>query len=204
MARSAISCRPDGSTTRRVTPVASTTSADVTRRDFLYIATGAAAAVGGAFAVWPLVDQMNPSAAVLSLSSIEVDIGTVKEGEQIVVMWRSKPVFIRHRSKKEIDEAGKVPVSSLIDPVARNGNLPESAEATDKNRTVKPEWAVLVGICTHLGCIPAFTEGSFTGYLCPCHGSEYDTAGRVVRGPAPMNLDVPAYSFLTDTKLKIG
>ena len=184
--------------------MASTTSADVTRRDFLYIATGAAAAVGGAISVWPLVDQMNPSAAVLSLSSIEVDIGTVTEGQQITVMWRSKPVFIRHRTKKEIATAEAVPVSALIDPVARNGNLPDSADATDKNRTVKPEWAVLVGICTHLGCIPQFTEGSFTGYLCPCHGSEYDTAGRVVRGPAPNNLDVPPYSFLSDTKIKIG
>ena len=184
--------------------MASTTSADATRRDFLYIATGAAAAVGGAICLWPLIDQMNPSAAVLSLSSTEVDISTVTEGQQIVVMWRSKPIFIRHRTKKEIDEADKVAVSSLIDPVARNGNLPDNAQATDKNRAIKPEWAVMIGICTHLGCIPAWTEGQFTGYLCPCHGSEYDSAGRVVRGPAPANLDIPPYSFLSDTKIKIG
>ncbi len=184
--------------------MASTTSADVTRRDFLYIASGAAAAVGGAISVWPLVDQMNPSAAVLSLSSIEVDLGAVQEGQQITVMWRSKPVFIRHRTPDEIKKDEAVPVSSLIDPVARNANVAENAPATDANRVIKPEWAVMVGICTHLGCIPQYTEGSFTGYLCPCHGSEYDTAGRVVRGPAPDNLAVPPYAFLTDTRIKIG
>ncbi len=184
--------------------MASTTSADVTRRDFLYIATGAAAAVGGAISVWPLIDQMNPSAAVLSLSSIDVDIGAVQEGQQITVMWRSKPVFIRHRTPAEIQKANQVPVSSLIDPVARSANVAENAPATAANRLEKPEWAIMVGICTHLGCIPQFTEGSFTGYLCPCHGSEYDTAGRVVRGPAPENLAVPPYTFVSDTQIKIG
>jgi ubiquinol-cytochrome c reductase iron-sulfur subunit len=184
--------------------VASSTAPDVTRRDFLYIASGAAAAVGGAAALWPLVDQMNPSAAVLSLSSTEVDIGAVAEGQQITVMWRSKPVFIRHRTKKEIDETAKMQVSSLIDPTARNANVAADAQATVQNRTIKPEWAVMVGICTHLGCIPAFTEGNFTGFLCPCHGSEYDTTGRVTRGPAPDNLAVPPYAFLSDTKIKIG
>ena len=185
--------------------MASTIAADqTTRRDFLYIATGAVAAVGAAGAAWPLIDQMNPSASVLALSSTEVDLSSIQEGQQIVAMWQSKPVFIRKRNAKEISEAKAVPLSSLPDPLARNANLPDSAPATDANREIKPEWLIVIGICTHLGCIPLFGEGDFGGYLCPCHGSQYDTAGRIRRGPAPENLPIPPYAFKGDTKIKIG
>jgi len=188
----------------RVKPVTATTSAEPTRRDFLYIATGAASAVGAGLAAWPFIDQMNPSAAVRALSSTEVDISSVKQGQQIVVMWRSKPVFIRHRTQAEIETDRAIPLSQLLDEDARNANLPDGAEATDANRAAKPEWVVVVGICTHLGCIPIFNQGSFGGYLCPCHGSEYDAAGRVLKGPAPENLYIPPYAFEGDTKIKIG
>ena len=185
--------------------MASSIAADQsTRRDFLYIATGAVAAVGVAGVAWPLIDQMNPSASVLAMSSTEVDLSSIQEGQQIVAMWQSKPVFIRKRTAKEITAAKAVPLSSLPDPLARNANLPDSAPATDANREIKPEWLVVVGICTHLGCIPLFAEGDFGGYLCPCHGSQYDTAGRIRRGPAPQNLPVPPYAFEGDTKIKIG
>ncbi len=184
--------------------MASTTAADPTRRDFLYIATGATAAVGVAAAAWPFIAQMNPSSSVLALASTEVDLASVETGQQIVVMWRSKPVFVRRRTAKEIAEAKAVPLDQLPDPLARNANLPDTAPATDANREIKPDWLVVVGICTHLGCIPLFNEGDFGGYLCPCHGSQYDTAGRIRRGPAPENLPVPPYAFLNDTKIKIG
>ncbi len=184
--------------------MASTTAADTTRRDFLYIATGVTAAVGAAAAAWPFIAQMNPSSSVLALASTEVDLASVETGQQIVVMWRSKPVFVRRRTAKEIAEAKAVPLGQLPDPLARNANLPDTAPATDANREIKPDWLVVVGICTHLGCIPLFNEGDFGGYLCPCHGSQYDTAGRIRRGPAPENLPVPPYAFLNDTKIKIG
>jgi len=178
--------------------------AEPTRRDFLYVATGAVAGVGALAAAWPFVDQMNPSAAVLALSSIEFDLSKVQEGQQVTVMWRGKPVFVRRRTPKEIEEARGVAVASLPDPLARNANLSEDAPATDADRTVKPEWLIMVGICTHLGCIPLDHQGEFGGYLCPCHGSQYDTAGRIRKGPAPENLYIPPYAFLSDTKIKIG
>ena len=181
-----------------------TNAAEPTRRDFIHIATGTVAAIGVGLAAWPFIDQMNPTAAVLSLSSVEIDLTPVAEGQQITIMWRSKPTFIRRRTKKEIAEADAVPVSDLLDGVARNANLPEDAPATAKNRTIKPEWVVMVGICTHLGCIPKFNEGNYGGYLCPCHGSQYDNTGRVRRGPAPENLYIPPYAFLSPTKIKIG
>jgi ubiquinol-cytochrome c reductase iron-sulfur subunit len=184
--------------------VANAKADEPTRRDFIYIATGAAGAVGAALAAWPLIDQMNPSASVLALSSTEVDLAPITEGQQITVMWQSKPVFVRHRSKKEIAEASAVPLSALVDPIARNANLPDGAPATDKNREIEPQWLVVVGICTHLGCIPLPFQGDYGGYLCPCHGSQYDPAGRVRRGPAPQNLAVPVYSFLNPTRIKIG
>jgi ubiquinol-cytochrome c reductase iron-sulfur subunit len=189
--------------------VASTTAAETTRRDFLYIATGAVAAVGVAAAAWPFIDQMNPSASVLALSTIEVDLSSIQEGQQSVVMWRSKPVFVRRRTAKEIAEAKAVPIDQLPDPVARNANLPDNAPATDANREIKAEWLIVIGICTHLGCIPEAStaqvpQGDYGGYLCHCHGSQYDTAGRIRRGPAPENLAIPPYAFLNDTKIKIG
>jgi ubiquinol-cytochrome c reductase iron-sulfur subunit len=186
-----------------VIPVTATT-ADVTRRDFLYVATGAMGAVGVAAVAWPFIDQMNPSAAVLALSSIEVDLSPVTVGQQVVVKWRGHPLFVRRRTTKEIAEARAVVVSDLPDPIARNQNLPDTAPATDANREIKAEWLILVGVCTHLGCTPTAFEGDYGGWLCHCHGSQYDTAGRVRKGPAPQNLLVPPYSFLSDTRVKVG
>ena len=179
---------------------------DETRRDFLVIAGNAFAAVGAASLLWPFIQQMNPDSSAKALASTEVDLAPVKEGQAITILWRGKPVFVRNRTKAEIEAADKVDVKTLPDDLARNDGIAATALATDENRIKKghENWLILVGICTHLGCIPAFTEGSFTGFLCPCHGSEYDTTGRVVRGPAPDNLAVPPYAFLTDTTVKIG
>lgn len=181
------------------------------RRDFLYIAAGGFAAVGAAGAIWPFVDQMNPDASALSLATIEVDLSPVKEGQAITVMWRGKPVFIRNRTSAEVDEAKKVSLDDLPDNSARNKALAESDPASDENRTQKghENWLVLVGVCTHLGCIPkgqkvGDAKGEYGGWFCPCHGSHYDTAGRIRKGPAPRNLDVPPYTFVSDTKIKIG
>ena len=184
--------------------MATTNAAEPTRRDFIHIATGTVAAIGVGLAAWPFIDQMNPTAAVLALSSVEIDISSVQEGQQSVFMWRSKPIFVRRRTKKEIAEAEAVSMNDLPDKLARNLNLPEDAPATDKNRIEKPEWLIVIGICTHLGCIPLNNQGEFGGYLCPCHGSQYDTAGRIRKGPAPENLAVPPYAFLSPTKIKIG
>jgi ubiquinol-cytochrome c reductase iron-sulfur subunit len=172
--------------------LASATIDDPNRRDFLYLATGAVGAVGVAGLAWPLIDQMNPDASTLALSSIEVDIGAIPEGQIVTVKWRGGPVFIRHRTKKEIDDAEGVPLSELRDP------------QTDQSRVQKAEWLIVVGICTHLGCVPLGHQGKYDGWLCPCHGSVYDTSGRIRQGPAPLNLAVPEYAFLTDTKVKIG
>jgi len=184
---------------------------DTNRRDFLVLAGNAFAAVGGAAVLWPFVHQMNPDAGALALASIEVDLTPVKEGQAITVMWRGKPVFIRNRTADEIKQAQAVAVKDLVDAKAENGALPESTPALDENRVKKGKenWLVLVGVCTHLGCIPkgqsiADAKGDFGGWFCPCHGSHYDTSGRVRKGPAPRNLDVPLYSFVSDTKVKIG
>ncbi len=180
--------------------------AQPSRRDFLYIATGAAAAVGAALTIWPFIDQMNPDEAALALASIEVDISALEAGTSLTVKWRGKPVFIRNRTDKEIEESKAVPVSDLPDQVARNANLPANAPATDANRAApdKEAWLIQIGICTHLGCVPLGQQGLYGGWFCPCHGSQYDTAGRIRRGPAPENLHIPVYAFTSDTKLKIG
>ncbi len=184
--------------------MANSTTAEPNRRDFLYLATGAVAAVGAAITAWPFIDQMNPTTSALALGSIEADLSAIKPGQQVIFTWRSHPLFVRRRTPKEIDDARAVSVASLPDPLARNANLDESAPATDANREIKPEWLVLVGVCTHLGCIPTVLEGDYGGWLCHCHGSQYDTAGRIRKGPAPQNLAVPPYAFLSDTKIKIG
>jgi ubiquinol-cytochrome c reductase iron-sulfur subunit len=169
-----------------------TSDPNPTRRDFLFIATGAVGAVGLGSVVWPMISQMSPDASTLALASSEVDISKIEPGAIVTVKWRGNPVFIRHRTPKEIETAANTPLGDLIDPQA------------DQDRVKKPEWLIVVGICTHLGCVPLGHEGPYDGWLCPCHGSQYDVSGRVRHGPAPKNLLVPDYAFLTDTKVKIG
>ena len=170
-------------------------SAEPTRRDFLYIATGAVGAVGAAAVAVPMIAQMNPDASTIAAGApVEVDISPIAEGQIVKVFWRGKPIFISHRTKKEIQEAESVNLASLPDP------QPDSARV----KPGKAQWQVLIGICTHLGCIPLAHQGDFDGYFCPCHGSQYDSSGRIRRGPAPLNLAVPPYEFLSDTKIRIG
>lgn len=168
-----------------------------TRRDFLYVATATFGTLGAAFAAWPLIDVMNPSAEVRALSSTEVDLAPIAEGQRITIKWRGKPVFIDRRTPERIRAAESVDLDALIDP------QPDSA------RTQRPEWLVVVGVCTHLGCIPLGQKatdpwGEYGGWFCPCHGSHYDTSGRIRKGPAPKNLEVPPYEFLDDSTILIG
>jgi ubiquinol-cytochrome c reductase iron-sulfur subunit len=164
-------------------------------------------------AVWPLVNQMNPSADVQALASIRVDVAGVQPGTQITVLWQGKPVFIRARTEEEIASARQVPVEELVDQLANNSNLGEDVPATDENRTLpNPEgselpagtWLVQMGVCTHLGCVPLGESGDFGGWFCPCHGSHYDTAGRIRRGPAPRNLPVPVAAFVDAATSELG
>ncbi|MGF1454098.1 MAG: ubiquinol-cytochrome c reductase iron-sulfur subunit [Alphaproteobacteria bacterium] len=165
-----------------------------TRRDFLYIATGAFGATGAALTAWPFIDQMNPSAAVRALATIEIDLSTMSPGQQVKVLWQGKPIFVRYRTPEEIQAAEEVDVNTLPDPTADADRHPEG----------RPEWLVMIGICTHLGCVPLGEAGDFKGWFCPCHGSHYDTAGRIRKGPAPRNLDIPPYTFVNDTTIQIG
>ena len=176
-----------------------------TRRDFLYYATGGAGVVAVGAAVWPLVNQMNPSADVQALSSVRVDVAGLDPGSQMTVKWLGKPVFIRRRTEEEIAAARAVDVSDLPDPIARNNNLGE-VPATDENRALDEsgEWLVQIGVCTHLGCVPLGDAGDFGGWFCPCHGSHYDTSGRIRRGPAPENLLVPTAEFADETTIVLG
>jgi ubiquinol-cytochrome c reductase iron-sulfur subunit len=177
-----------------------------TRRDFLYYATAGAGAITAGAAVWPLVNQMNPSADVKALSSIRVDISEIEPGTQLTVKWLGKPVFIRRRTEDEISEARGVAKDDLIDLSARNNNAPE-LDAADENRALDEtgEWLVMMGVCTHLGCVPLGDgAGDFHGWFCPCHGSHYDTSGRIRKGPAPENLPVPVAAFVDDTTIKLG
>ena len=184
-----------GTTGEEDLTVTTMSSAGHTRRDFLYIATSAVGAVGAAAVTWPMISQMNPDASTIAAGApIEVDIAPVAEGQVIKVFWRGKPIFITHRTKKEIEEARKVNVSSLPDPEPDQKRVKEGKE----------QWLVLIGICTHLGCIPLAHQGAYDGYFCPCHGSVYDTSGRIRSGPAPSNLPLPPYEFLADTKIRIG
>lgn len=169
-------------------------AAQPTRRDFLYVATGAVGAVGVAAAVWPLIDQMNPDRSVLALSSIEFDLSSIAEGESVTIKWRGLPVFVRHRTAAEIEEARATPLSELKDP------------ETDEERTKvgHEQWLIMIANCTHLGCIPVGESGAYDGWACPCHGSVFDTAGRIRSGPAPINLVLPPYEFISDTLVQIG
>ena len=182
-----------------------------TRRDFLVIAGGAFAAVGSAAALWPAIDSMNPDAAEWALANLEVDLAPIAEGQAITVMWRRQPTFVRHRTKDEIAAATAAPVAGLLDRHAANASLPEAAAARDDNRVKfgHEQWLVVVGVCTHLGCVPRGQlknddRGAWGGWYCRCHGSQYDTSGRVRRGPAPKNLAVPKYYFINDTRILIG
>jgi ubiquinol-cytochrome c reductase iron-sulfur subunit len=173
--------------------VTTMSEAEPTRRDFLFVATGAVGAVGAAAALVPLIAQMNPDASTIAAGvPIEVDLTPIAVGQIIKVFWRGNPYFISHRTKKEIEEAENVKLSSLPDP------------QPDQARVQKPEWLIVSGTCTHLGCIPLAHEGKYDGFFCPCHGSVYDTSGRIRQGPAPANLPVPPYHFLSDTKIQIG
>jgi len=168
-----------------------------TRRDFLYLAAGAMGAVGTAAVAWPLIDSMNPSAEVLALASTEVDLAPIAEGQRITVTWRGNPVFIDHRTPEQIEEARADDAADLPDP------------QPDADRVIEPEWLIVVGVCTHLGCVPlgqksGQNRGEFGGWFCPCHGSHYDTSGRIRKGPAPLNLPVPPYEFTGDTTIVIG
>ncbi|MES0825641.1 ubiquinol-cytochrome c reductase iron-sulfur subunit [Ruegeria sp. SCP11] len=185
-----------------------------TRRDFLYYVAGGAGVVATGAAVWPLINQMNPSADVQALSSIRVDVSGVEPGTQLTVKWLGKPVFIRHRTGAEIAEAQEQDaegVAALPDPLARNLNLAADAPATDANRVMpSPEgeapgaWLVQMGVCTHLGCVPLGDAGDFGGWFCPCHGSHYDLAGRIRKGPAPENLPVPPAEWTDNTTIRLG
>ena len=167
---------------------------DATRRDFIHIAAGAAAAGAGVAAVWPLINQMNPAADTLALASIEFDLTKVQEGQQVVIKWQGKPVFVRDRTPAEIEAARETPMNALKDPQADTDRVIEGHD----------QYLVLVGSCTHLGCVPTFGTGDFGGWFCPCHGSHYDTSGRIRKGPAPLNLVVPDYQYLSDTRIRIG
>lgn len=170
-------------------------SAEPTRRDFLYIATASVGAIGAAATLVPLIAQMNPDASTIAAGApVEVDLAPIGEGQAIKVFWRGKPIYINHRTPKEIEEARSVNVASLRDP------------QNDAARVKKghDQWLVVIGICTHLGCIPIDHSGRYDGFFCPCHGSVYDTSGRIRQGPAPKNLLLPPYQFVSDSKIRIG
>jgi ubiquinol-cytochrome c reductase iron-sulfur subunit len=178
-----------------------------TRRDFLYYATAGAGVVATGAAVWPLVNQMNPSADVRALASIRVDIADVVEGSQLTVKWLGKPVFIRHRTDDEIERARSEDIEGMPDQFARNDNADPSLDASDENRTLDEEgrWLVMMGVCTHLGCVPLGNgAGEYNGWYCPCHGSHYDASGRIRKGPAPENLPIPVAEFVDETTIKLG
>ncbi|MBZ9810069.1 ubiquinol-cytochrome c reductase iron-sulfur subunit [Mesorhizobium sp. ArgA1] len=186
--------------------MSATDTQDPNRRDFLYVATGMAAVVGAGAVAWPFIDQMRPDASTLALASVEVDVSSLTPGMSLIVKWRGKPVVVRNRTEQEMKDGEAVNLADLKDPIARNANLPADAPATDANRTTpgKEAWMVMVQVCTHLGCIPLGQEGDFGGWFCPCHGSQYDTAGRIRKGPAPENMAVPVFKFISDTKILIG
>jgi ubiquinol-cytochrome c reductase iron-sulfur subunit len=166
-----------------------------------------AGAVGAVSVAWPFIDQMRPDASTLALASIEVDVSSLEPGMSLTAKWRGKPIFIRIRTPEEVKAADDVPLAELKDPIARNANLAADAQATGVDRSAgkdKENWIVMIGSCTHLGCVPLGQAGEYNGWFCPCHGSVYDTAGRIRKGPAPQNLAIPTYSFVSDKVIKIG
>ncbi len=167
---------------------------DESRRKLLTTTAYSAAGIGAACAILPFIDSMNPSSDVQALASVEVDISNIKIGEEKKVMWRGKPIFIKRRTAEEIAAAQKVELAELRDPQTDS----------DRVKAGKEEWLITIGICTHLGCIPIMGQGEFNGWFCPCHGSQYDTSARIRKGPAPKNLEIPPYEFVSDTKIKIG
>ena len=172
-------------------------SIDGEKRDFLFVTTAGLAIAGGGATLWSLVDTMNPSKDVLALASTEVDLSPIEEGQSLTVMWRGKPIFIRHRTNEEIEAASATDVTSLVH------------KASDESRVKNPKWLIVVGVCTHLGCVPlgqkiGDSKGDFNGWFCPCHGSHYDTSGRIRKGPAPLNLEIPPYEFVSDDIIRIG
>ena len=162
------------------------------RRDFIFTASYAVGAIGIGATIWPLIDQMNPDSSVKALASTEVDISQIEPGKSITVLWRGKPVFIKRRTQEEIAEAQSVSLDDLPHP------------EKDQDRVKNPEWLVMLGICTHLGCVPLSDKGEYNGWFCPCHGSHYDTSGRIRKGPAPTNMEIPKYAFVDDNTIKIG
>ena len=185
------------------------TTSDATRRDFILVASGAMGAVAVGAVAWPLIQQMNPSAAALALATTEVDIATIQPGQQVIIKHRGQPLFVRRRTPAEIKSAQSVDVGALPDGLARNAGKDANAPASDENRVIRAEWLVVSGVCTHLGCTPAVStaavpQGAHGGWLCHCHGSDYDTSGRIRSGPAPQNLAVPVYSFMSDTRIQVG
>lgn len=167
------------------------------------VATGALGAVGVAAVAWPFINNLNPAADTLALSSVEVNVQPIQVGQAVTVKWRGKPLFIRHRTPEEIKEAEAVPMSELRDPQTDNSRV------TDTAKKVRPEWLIMIGVCTHLGCVPLGNKpgdpkGPFGGWFCPCHGSAYDTSGRIRQGPAPRNLEIPGYLFTSDTLVRVG
>ena len=162
------------------------------RRDFLFTATYTLGAIGVGATIWPFIDQMNPDKSVQALATTEVDISAIEPGKSITVLWRGKPVFIKRRTDQEIQKAREVSLNDLKHP------------EKDEDRVQKPEWLVMLGVCTHLGCVPLTDKGDYNGWFCPCHGSHYDTSGRIRKGPAPTNMEVPKYQFVNNNTIKIG
>jgi len=177
------------------------------RRDFLYVGTGMTAAVGAALASWPFIDQMRPDASTLAVSTIDIDVSGIDQGMSLTAKWRGRPIFVRNRTPAEVEASIGTPLDALKDPLARNANLADATPATDAARSAgdgRDGWIIMIGVCTHLGCIPLGQAGDFGGWFCPCHGSHYDTAGRIRTGPAPENLAIPPFEFISDTVVRIG
>jgi len=172
---------------------------DEEKRDFIYIAAGAAVAAAGASIAWPMVAQMGKAADTLAAGSIEIDLSRVEEGQQVKMLWRGKPVFVRHRTAEEIAAAEGTDISDCPDPQTDTERLIARPDGT-----LDPRYLVMVGVCTHFGCIPLGEDGDFGGWYCPCHGSHYDTSGRIRKGPAPKNMEIPPYAYISDTVIKVG